>query len=144
MAAMTFYDKFKENQLDGDAFIDFNTDTIKVMLTSSLYVPNSATDDFKNDVTNEVSGTNYTAGGVALTAKTVALAGSVVTFDAADATWLQSVTGFSNARYAVMYKDTGVAATSPLVGYLNFVTDKGNVSGDLVIQWSATGIFTLS
>jgi len=144
MAAITFYNKFKENQIDGDAVIDFDTDTIKVMLVSSAYVPNVATHDFKDDVTNEVAGTNYVAGGVALASKTVVLAGSVVTFDAADATWLQSLAGFSNARYGVMYKDTGVAATSPLIGYLNFVTDKGNVSGDLVIQWSASGIFALS
>lgn len=145
MAALTFYNKFKLDQLNSAvAPIDFDTDTIKVMLTTSAYVPNTATHQFKSDVTSEVTGTNYVAGGTALAAKTVTLVGSVVTFDANDVTWLQSLTGFSNARFAVMYKDTGVAGTSPLVGYLDFVTDKGNVSGDMVIQWNTSGIFTLS
>ena len=43
--------------------IDFDTDTFKVMLVTSTYVANKDTHTKRSDVTNEVSGTGYTAGG---------------------------------------------------------------------------------
>lgn len=51
--------------------IDFDTDTIKAMLTTSAYTPNTDTHRYKSSVTNEVTGTGYTAGGVTLASKTV-------------------------------------------------------------------------
>jgi hypothetical protein len=51
--------------------IDYDTDTIRAMLTTSTYTPNLDTHRYKSSVTNEVVGTGYTAGGVALTTKTV-------------------------------------------------------------------------
>jgi hypothetical protein len=51
--------------------IDFDTDTIKVALTTSTYTPNFDTHDYFNDVTNEVVGTGYTAGGATLASKTI-------------------------------------------------------------------------
>jgi hypothetical protein len=51
--------------------IDIDSDTLKVMLTTSAYTPDQDTHDYKNDVTNEITGTGYTAGGAALTTVTV-------------------------------------------------------------------------
>jgi hypothetical protein len=51
--------------------IDFDTDSIKAMLTTSTYTPNLATHAYKSDVTNEVTGTGYTATGNVLTAVTL-------------------------------------------------------------------------
>ena len=70
------------------------------------------------------------------------LSAGTVTFDAADATWPQSAAGFSNARKAILYKDTGTASTSPLIAYADFGADKGNVTGDLTLQMDAAGIIT--
>jgi hypothetical protein len=140
--AWTLYDKFRKAQFDQVNPVDLDTDTLKIMLCTSLYAPNQATDGFKSDVTNEVSGTNYTAGGATLTGQTVTLSSGTVTFDAADVTWLQSGTGFTAARKAVLYKDTGVASTSRLIAYADFGADKGNVSGDLTLQMDASGIIT--
>jgi hypothetical protein len=91
--------------------IDLDTDTFKVMLTTSTYTPNQDTHDFRDDVTNEVTGTGYTAGGATL-------AGVSTTYDAAsnqvriswtDPTWpASSIT----ARTAVIYKSRGGAATA--------------------------------
>lgn len=59
-------------EVSGDTFaVDYLSDTIKCMLTTSTYAPNLSTHETKSDVTNEVSGTNYTAGGVALGSKTI-------------------------------------------------------------------------
>lgn len=144
MASVAKFNSFLKNQFNGTAVVDFDTDTIKVMLTTSTYVPSASTHDFKDDVTNEVTGTNYTAGGTAVGTKTLTESAGVVTFDGADITWTQSATGFANARYAVIYKDTGVAATSPLIGFIDFTADKGNTSGDLTLQFAATGVFTVA
>ena len=45
--------------------VDLDTDTLKVMLCTSTYTPNQDTHQYKSDVTNEVSGTGYTATGLA-------------------------------------------------------------------------------
>lgn len=144
MATITKYNKFLKNQFDGTAVIDFNTDTIKVALVTSTYSPSATTHDFFDDITNEVSGTNYTAGGATIGSLTLTESSGTVTFDGADVTWAQSGSGFSTARYAIIYKSTGTASTSPLIGYIDFTADKGNVSGDLTIQWGAGGIFTVA
>jgi len=142
MATITKYNLWQLNQLNGSAVIDWDTDTIKVSLSSSIYTPNAATHNFFDDITNEVTGTNYTAGGETIGSVAVTESAGVTTVDGADVTWTQSGAGFTNARYAILYKDTGAAATSPLVGYIDFTTDKGNVNGDLTVQWNAAGIFT--
>ena len=57
-----------KNQYDGTAVVDWDTDTIKCALATSTFTPNQDTMDFFNDVTNEVSGTGYSARGGTLTA----------------------------------------------------------------------------
>ena len=113
-------------------------------MVSSTYTPLATTHDFFNDVTNEVSGTNYTAGGATLGSPTLTESSGTVKFDASDVTWAQNAAGFADARYAVIYKSTGVASTSPLIGYIDFASDKGNVSGDLTLVWGVSGIFTVN
>lgn len=51
--------------------IDWLSDTIKVMLCTSTYTPNADTHAFKSDVTNEVSGTGYSAGGATMGSATL-------------------------------------------------------------------------
>ena len=141
---LTGYHNFLLQQMNGAAPIDFDTDTLKVALASSSYTPSASTHNFFDDVTNEVTGTNYTSGGATLASPTVALNSGTVTFDAADVTWTQSGTGFSNARYAIIYKSTGTSSTSPLIAYVDFGTDVGNTVADLVLVWSASGILSVA
>ena len=49
-----------------NAEIDFNSDSIKVMLCTSSYTPDLDAHVYKSSVTNEVTGTGYTAGGAVL------------------------------------------------------------------------------
>jgi len=145
MATPIKYDLWQTQALNGSGAIDWDTDTIKVMLVTSAYTPAPATDSFIADANaNEVSGANYTAGGDIIASVTVTEAAGVTTVDGDDVAWLQNAGGFTDARYAIIYKDTGTAGTSPLVSYLDFAADKGNVNGDLSIAWAATGIFTQS
>jgi hypothetical protein len=107
--------------------IDFDTDTFKVMLVSSAYSPNKDTDLKRSAVTNEVSGTGYTAGGVT-SACTVTkdTANDRVTLSFAAVNWATSTI---TARAAVIYKSRGGAASSDeLVCYVDFGGDVSSSS----------------
>lgn len=119
------------------------TDTIKIALCTSSYTPNQDSHDFFDDITNEVVGTGYTAGGATLASKTVTQVDgtNLNFFDAADTSWTSSTI---TARYAIIYKSTGTASTSPLIGYFDFVTNRTSSSDTFYIQWSASGILQIS
>lgn len=121
--------------------IDYDTDTVKVMLCTSTYSVNQDTHIYKSSVTNEVTGTGYTAGGITLSSKTIAYDGpsNTITLDAADVTWTGSTI---TARYAVVYDSTGTDATSALLGYVDFGADVISTGGPFVITWDAAGILT--
>ncbi len=139
--ADVIYNSFKKRLMQKD--IDLANDTIKVMLVTSAYAPDADLHEFKSDVTNEAAGAGYTAGGAALTAKTVTQdnVDNEGVFDADDVTWANSTI---TARGAVIYKDTGVAATSPLICYIDFGADKSSEAADFTIQWNAEGILNVN
>jgi len=143
MASITFYNNATKNILDGT--IDLDGDTIKVALHSNSYTP-SVVHDFYNDITNEIaSGGGYTTGGEALGSKAVTtVTTNDAKLDASDVTWSANASGFSTARYAVIYKSTGTSSTSPLIGYINFISDQDNVNNDLTIKWNVNGILQLT
>ena len=129
------------NALKNDLALDLDdttADRFKVMLVTSSYTPNFGTHDFKSDVTNEVSGTGYDAGGKSLTSVTLTQSGGTITFDAADLTWASSTI---TARGAVVYDDS--LTNDPLICYIDFGADKSSSAGDFVLTFNASGIFTL-
>ena len=118
--------------------VDWVTDTIKVALTTSSYTPDQDAHDFFNDVTNELPATGgYTAGGATLGTKVLTYdnASNTVRLDAANAEWTSAT---FTARRCVVYKDTGVASTSPLLGYGDFGADTSVTNGTFTIEWDAT------
>lgn len=139
--ANAIYNIYKKAVEDGT--VNLVTDTIKVMLVTSTYVPLIRTHIFKSDVTNEVSGTGYTAGGMTLTGKSATQdnVNDRGVFTAGTLTWSTSTI---TARGAVIYKDTGISTTSILVGYVDFTSDKMSSGGDFVITWNAAGILNLT
>jgi len=149
MATLQLFTWFPGQALGGNAGgdnpIDYLTDTIKMSLHTATTSFDIDADKWFSDVLNEVAGGNgYTAGGYTLLSKTVTTdaATNKMIFDAADPTWTATGAGFS-ANSAVAYKDTAVAGTSPLIGYLPFGSTITLASGDtLTIQLDATnGLF---
>ena len=116
--------------------IDFDSDTFKCMLVTSSYSPNKDTDDFRNDVTNEVSGTGYTAGG---TAATVTVNAIDTTNDRIEIT-LGAVswpTSTITARGAVYYKSRGGASSADeIVAYIDFGGDVSSTAGTFSLSAS--------
>lgn len=124
--ASVVYDSFLRDISNGT--IDMDADTFYAMLVTSSYTPDVATDDKRNDVTNEVVGTGYTAGGAAS-----AVTGNLNTsthkmeWTFADVAWAASTI---TARAAVIYKHRGGASSADeLVCYVDFGSDKSSVSG---------------
>ena len=139
--ADVIFNSYKADLLNSN--IDHVADTVKVMLVTSTYVPDQDAHDFKNDVTNEVTGTGYTAGGASLASKTVTQdnTDNEGVFDAADVTWTVSTI---TARAAVLYKSTGVDTTSNLMVYFDFGSDQSSTAGDFTLQWGSEGIVNLT
>ena len=135
--ASLIYNSYKDKLIEGN--IAYLTDTIKVALVTSSYTPDQDSHDFFDDVTNEVVGTGYTAGGATLGSKTSTQdnTNNRGVADAADTTWSASTL---TARGAVIYKSTGVASTSPLMAYIDFGQNYVTSGGTFQINWNADGI----
>lgn len=122
--------------------IDLDLETHKGALLS-----NSATPNFSTDVqwtnSNEVTGTNWATGGVALTGTTYTESptGSAM-FDATDVS--VATTTISAARAYRLYETAlGGGATKALIVLVNFGADYSTSAGTFGIQWAATGIFAI-
>ena len=119
---------FKLALLDGE--MDFSSDTsqtFKIALYTSAATPSAATTAYS--VTNEVSGTGYTAGGNTLTVVAPTTSGTTAYLDFADTTW---ATATITARGALIYQSGG---TNPAVAVLDFGADKTSTAGDFTIQF---------
>ena len=136
------YSRFPLNLL-GQKLCDMDSETkIMCMLCTSSYTPNQDTHNDKADITNEASGTGYTAGGVALTSTAITVSGRVTKYDAANPSWANSSI---TARYAVLYDDTEAAeGDQPLILLIDFGEDKTSESGTFKITFNAGGIFTIT
>jgi hypothetical protein len=111
------------------AQINFPSDTLKVALVLNTYPQNLTTNEFYTSISTYVIGTPQT-----LTSPTV----TAGVFDAADVTFT-AVTAGSTCEGVVIYKDTGVAGTSPLIAYIDTITGfpLATNGGDITVQWDA-------
>jgi hypothetical protein len=112
--------------------IDFDTDSFKIILVTSSYTPNKDTHTKRSDVTNEISGTGYTSGGVS-TAVTVTndTANDRIDINFADVSWASATL---TAAAAVIYKTTGTASTDNLVAYLDFAGNVISTNGTFTVD----------
>ena len=123
---------FKVGILDGT--FDFSSGTgqvFKIALFTSAATLDATTTAYA--VTNEVSGTGYTAGGNTLSiSANPASSGTTAFLDFADTTWS---TATITARGALIYLADG--GTNPSVAVLDFGADKTSTAGDFTIVFPA-------
>ena len=121
---------------------NLSTDSLKLGLikgtpapTIGDALPHFAGTGTLNHATNEVKvGTSYPAGGVALTGVTWSLVSSVPTLRAAKVTFANDATGFTDARYGVIYNATDVSKRA--IAYIDLGADRSVVAGSLTLDWS--------
>jgi hypothetical protein len=122
---------FKKELLEAvHNFKNSGGDTFKIALYTNSASFNAATTAYTTS--NEVTGTNYTAGGNTLTRVDPTSSGTTAFTDFADTTWASSTI---TARGAMIYNDT--AAGNPAVVILDFGSDKTSTNGDFTVVFPA-------
>jgi hypothetical protein len=119
-------------------------ETHKALLVLDAYTHNYDTHDFRDDITNEATGTAYTTGGVTITTTEITVGSPAVgtlKYDHDDVSWAAST--IANAMALVGYFNVGSAATDQLVYLLDFVTAVTTSAGLLLVQINANGVFNL-
>lgn len=96
-----------------------------------------------NFATNQVGtgGTSYT-GPIVLTSEAWALNATGAAMDCADISLAQDASGFTNARWGIVYNNTD--ANKRAIGYVDLGSDRSIVTGSLAINMNASGILALS
>ena len=126
--ASIIFNSLMPDLFNGD--VQFDADTFYMMLTTSAYTPDKA-HNRRDDITNEVVGAGYAAGGKAVTF--VATPG-VNVYDQVmnDVSWAAATI---TARYAVIYKRRGGAASADeLVACIDFGADKSSVADTFLVK----------
>lgn len=132
------YTSFKKHI--GDGTFDMDGDTFKCALLTASHTP-SAANAVLADLSGEVSGSGYTAGGATLGNVTWVTSGTTAVLDADDPSWTSATI---TARYAVIYKSgTANGVTDPLVCLLDFGADKGVTDGTFTVVFDTAGIVVL-
>lgn len=132
--ASLIYNSFFEDLARGS--IDLDTDTFKVMALTATYSENKDTHTKRSDLTNEVSGTGYSAGGNTVT---ITVTKDTVN-DRLDVTlggtaWTTST--ISNAQKFAYYKSRGgLASADELVAVIDNGSGVSTISGTLTLNSS--------
>ena len=116
---------FKEDLMDTTANLEANT--LKVALYDNTATLSSATTAYAT--ANEVTGTNYTAGGEAMTGMAVTLDGSTAIFDADNVSWANATI---TAQAAVIYNTN---FSNAAIAVLDFGGNKTSTNGTFEIQF---------
>lgn len=132
--ASLIYDILLPSMCNGDVTI--NGALLKLMLVTSSYVPNKKTNQSRADVTNQVVGTGYTAGGQSVVQTVTddpANDRVNITFDPVQ--WAGSTI---TARAGVIYVDNGGAPTGDiLVAYVDFGSNISSTGGNFTVTFTA-------
>jgi len=138
--ADTFYNAFYWRLMNGSHALA--SGAYKCMLVTSSYVVNPDLHEDRADITNEVTGTGYTAGGVTLTGKTTAVdnANDRGIWDFDDPQWAASTI---TARAGIIYLSTGVAANDFLVAYIDLGSDRTSTAGTFRLALDGVGFMAI-
>lgn len=135
--ANVFHDKAKKNLASGTT--QLLGGNLWCALVGAGYTPATTTDEFWSDaVAGEVSGTGYTANGVALSSVTVTADTTNHRGVMKSANTVFSTVTLSATGCVVYQKNGGANTTWPIVGYYDFGGTKTATAGNFTIQWDAT------
>lgn len=134
MASFNF-DGFARALAKGD--IDFDTLSLKVMLVTAA--PNRATMTNRSDITSEVTGTGYTAGGISqpFTLEALDTTNHRQAITLADITSGWTGATFTGVVGCVIYKNSGSAATDTLFTYVEFSSVTQPTAGTFSIDYTS-------
>jgi hypothetical protein len=112
--------------------INISTATFKVMQVSASFTPDRGVHSLKSQVTNEVTGTNWTTGGIIIPVSV-----SVDTVNHQTnfliGPFEQNNVTISNIRYSIIYEASGIDSTSNLVAYIDWGTSISKTAEPLAL-----------
>lgn len=120
---------------------DIEAETHKSLLVQDGYTHDYTTHDFRDDVTDEVTGAGYSTGGVTQTVTEITLASEILTFDMLDTVY-PTVT-IIDAMAQIFYTNVGSAGTDQLVCLQDFITAASATAADFTVQHAGGGVFTI-
>jgi hypothetical protein len=125
--------------------IDFNSHVIKVMHTSATYTPDQDVHDYKDDVTNEVTGTNVVAGGFTADNCTMTYTGATNVFKLDHDDESIATATASGIATSVWYDSSPATdATRPLLGFVTWDVALSPSAGTLAVNLDAAGLATIT
>jgi hypothetical protein len=134
----TLYLKGVEQAFLGE--IDMESDTIKMVYMSTSYTPDSANDQFYSDIVADIAAGSPTETLASIDVR-IDTGNNRVEVDAADV----SETGITTTtNKVIIYKDTTVEATSPLIACLDIGSTLTPVGGTLSLVFNAEGLFAIN
>ena len=141
---LTLFEEFAD-QL-GEEGHNFASDTLKLGIIDNTTAPTAAdeTPAWADYSENEVgTGGGYVAGGIALTGVTWAEVSGVGTLDdSGNISLAQNGSGFTDGYWGVLYNDTN--ATDMAIAFLDLGGPVSEQAGPININWSASGILTVT
>ncbi len=111
-----------------NALISWTSDTIKMVPCDSGYVPNLATDKFLSDISHTVA-----------TAQPITTKSTLAGVCSGDSVTFTGITSGVIVTQYVIYKDTGTAGTSRLIGHINVTAPNPVTSNGGPINLNPTG-----
>lgn len=120
------------------------SDVLKVALIDSVVTPDVTDTDpeWADYSTNEVSGTNYTAGGATIGTVTWTQTAGVTTLAGDDVGWTIHATGPTDARWGIIVNTS--ATNSECIGFVDLGGVVSLQADDIDIEWDGGNVVKLT
>lgn len=122
--------------------IDLSEDTLNVMLLGSGYTFSESHRYVSDLGENEISGTGYTPGGLALSGVTCTLSNNVLSLSAINPQWPDSTIAAYNA--VIVDTTPGTATTNPLICCIELGQQVSDTNGTFALNFPNGVILTLT
>ena len=135
---VTIFDEFENDK--GTGVHDLPSDVLKVALVDSTITPTAAdaTPRWADYSANEVSGTNYTAGGETIGSVTWITAAGKTTLAGDDVGWVMHASGPTDARWGIIVNTS--AASEQAIGFVDLGEVLSLQADHIDIEWGVGGI----
>jgi hypothetical protein len=130
---------FLDAVMDNDKVIDLTADTVTWQTTSNTVTPDYNAWDEEVDLTNEVTGTGYTAGGESVVGNSHASASGFATFDHNDISLPNTTLSLVRGMFEYDNTPTG----DPLLMGVSFGADYSTSNGTFAVTLDANGLYRI-
>jgi hypothetical protein len=138
VTAQAYY-HFKYNAYCGKiSDLSSGSTVLKAILVTSAYTPDLVNHDNYTDITDEITGTGYTAGGVTLANVSFTISGNILTLDVDDPEWPDST--LTAARMIILDATPAADANKKLVCVCNFGANKSTTNKRFRVRFHLSGI----